>query len=47
MFQLAREEFENWRSQIVISNPGLRMGARERPLTFTEQGLGMLSSDAA
>ena len=28
MFQLDREEFENWISQIVISNPGLRMGAR-------------------
>ena len=28
MFQLDIEEFENWKSQIVISNPGLRMGAR-------------------
>ena len=44
MFQLAKEEFENWRSQIVISNPGLRMGARRRPLVFTEQGVAMLSS---
>ncbi len=39
MFQLAKEEFENWKSQIVISNPGLRMGARRRPLAFTEQGV--------
>jgi hypothetical protein len=44
MFQLDQEEFENWRSQIVISNPGLRMGARRRPLAFTEQGVAMLSS---
>jgi len=44
MFQLAKEEFENWRSQIVISNPALRMGARRRPLAFTEQGVAMLSS---
>ena len=44
MFQLAKEEFENWRSQIVISNPGLKMGARRRPRAFTEQGVAMLSS---
>jgi hypothetical protein len=44
MFQLDREEFEDWISQIVISNPGLRMGARRRPLAFTEQGVAMLSS---
>ena len=31
MFQLEKEEFENWISQIVISNPGLRMGARRHP----------------
>jgi len=28
----------------VISNPGLMMGARRRPLAFTEQGVAMLSS---
>ncbi len=44
MFQLTKKEFENWRSQIVISNPGLRMGVRRRPLAFTEQGVAMLSS---
>ena len=27
MFQLDEGEFANWRSQIVISNPGLKMGA--------------------
>lgn len=30
MFQLAKEEFEYWRSQIVISNPGLRMHATHK-----------------
>ena len=44
MFQLDREEFEDWISQIVISNPGLRMGVRRRPHAFTEQGVAMLSS---
>jgi hypothetical protein len=44
MFQLDEEEFEDWISQIVISNPGLKMGARRRPLAFTEQGVAMLSS---
>jgi hypothetical protein len=28
----------------VISNPGLRMGARKPPLAFTDQGVAMLSS---
>jgi len=44
MFQLEKEEFEDWISQIVISNPGLRMGARRHPRAFTEQGVAMLSS---
>ena len=44
MFQLSAEEFENWRSQIVISNPSAKMGARRRPYAFTEQGVAMLSS---
>ena len=42
MFQLDNEEFENWISQIVISNPHLKMGARRHPLAFTEQGVAML-----
>ena len=43
MFQLNEEEFENWKSQIVISNSE-RMGLRKRPFAFTEQGVAMLSS---
>lgn len=42
MFQLNKEEFENWKSQIVISN-SKKMGLRKRPLAFTEQGVAMLS----
>jgi len=44
MFQLDAEEFENWRSQIAISNSGLKMGVRRRPFAFTEHGILMLSS---
>jgi hypothetical protein len=35
MFQLSEKEFENWKSQIVISNSE-KMGLRKRPLAFTE-----------
>jgi hypothetical protein len=44
MFQLSQEEFANWKSQIVISNPAAKMGLRKRPYAFTEQGVAMLSS---
>jgi hypothetical protein len=44
MFQLSKEELENWRSQIVTSNSAVKMGARYRPYAFTEQGVAMLSS---
>ena len=44
MFQLSKTELNNWISQSVISNPGLKMGMRRRPLAFTEQGVAMLSS---
>jgi len=44
MFQLSAEEFEDWRSQIVMSNPAAKMSARRRPYAFTEQGVAMLSS---
>ncbi|MEZ6063691.1 MAG: ORF6N domain-containing protein [Planctomycetaceae bacterium] len=44
MFQLSSEEFAEWRSQIVISNPGAKMGLRRPPYAFTEQGVAMLSS---
>lgn len=43
MFQLTKPEFENWKSQIVISNSE-KMGLRKAPLAFTEQGIDMLSS---
>jgi hypothetical protein len=44
MFQLSRAELENWKSQTVISNPGLKMGLRKAPYAFTEHGVAMLSS---
>ena len=43
MFQLTKEEFENWKSQIVISNSDI-MGLRKMPYAFTEEGVYMLSS---
>lgn len=43
MFQLTKEEFENWKSQFATSN-SIIMGARKRPYAFTEQGVAMLSS---
>jgi hypothetical protein len=43
MFQLAEEEAERLRSQIVISKIG-RGGRRYAPYVFTEQGVAMLSS---
>ena len=51
MFQLAKEEFENWKSQIVTSNvytqdelDALKMSARRYPYAFTEQGVAQLSA---
>ena len=44
MFQLNNEELENWRSQIVTSNLGAKMGLRKPPFVFTEHGVAMLSS---
>ena len=44
MFQFTAEELENWRSQIVISNPGAKKGLRYAPYAFTEHGVAMLSS---
>ncbi len=41
MFQINKEEFENLKSQIVISGWG---GTRKNPYAFTEQGVTMLSS---
>jgi hypothetical protein len=44
MFQLSKDELENWRSQFATSNPSARMGVRRQPYAFTEQGVAMLSS---
>ncbi len=40
MFQLSKQEFQNLKSQIVISSWG---GVRKMPFAFTEQGVAMLS----
>ena len=44
MFQLNKRERENWRSQIVTSNPAAKMGLRRPPYAFTEHGVAMLSA---
>ena len=51
MFQLTKEEFDSWKSQIVTSNvyspeeiDALKMGARRCPYAFTEQGVSQLSA---
>ncbi len=43
MFELTRDEFANWRSQIATSNSD-KMGLRYVPMAFTEHGVLMLSS---
>ena len=43
MFQLTKEELENWMSQIATSNKEI-MGLRKMPYAFTEEGVYMLSS---
>lgn len=44
VFQLSAAEFKDWRSQVVTSNPAVKMGVRRLPYAFTEQGVAMLSS---
>ena len=46
MFQLTREELENWKSQFATSNlqQSVKMGIRKRPYAFTEHGIIMLAS---
>ena len=47
MFQLSEEEFQKWKSQIVISNlpeSTVRMGFRKCPFVFTEHGVTMLAA---
>ncbi len=41
MFELSKEEFDNLRSQFGTSNRG---GTRYTPMSFTDQGVAMLSS---
>ncbi len=43
MFELTKNEFANWRSQIATSNSD-KMGLRYSPMAFTEHGVLMLSS---
>jgi hypothetical protein len=43
MFEMNKEEFQNWRSQFGISKED-KMGLRYAPFCFTEQGVAMLSS---
>lgn len=43
MFQLSKNELEDWKSQFATSNK-IKMGLRKPPLVFTEQGVAMLSS---
>lgn len=44
MFQLSAQELEAWRSQVVISNPGAKMGLRRAPFAFTEHGALMAAT---
>jgi hypothetical protein len=44
MFEMNPEELQQWRSQIVTSNPGDKVGLRHAPFCFTEHGVLMLSS---
>src|SRR5690554_2385215 len=43
VFEMTREELQNWRSQFVTSDSD-RLGLRHPPFCFTEQGVAMLSS---
>lgn len=45
MFEMSKEELDNWRSQIATSNfKNDKQGLRYAPFCFTEQGVAMLSS---
>lgn len=43
MFELTKEELENWRSHFATSNSEM-MGLRHQPFAFSEHGVLMLSS---
>ena len=45
MFQLSKQEFQNWRSQFGTSNASDKKGLRYAPYSFTEQGIAQLSSE--
>ena len=40
MFELTKQELENWRCQFGTSNSE-KMGLRYNPMVFTEQGVAM------
>lgn len=44
MFRLSAAELEDWRSQVVMSDPGAKMGLRRPPFAFTEHGALMAAS---
>jgi len=43
-FRLSKAEFEDWKSQSVISDPSAKMGLRQAPFVFTQEGVAMLSA---
>ena len=43
MFEMSKEELENWRCQFGTSNR-VKMGLRVQPFVFTDLGVAMLSS---
>jgi len=43
MFEMTKNEFQNWRTQFATSKPDTK-GLRYAPFCFTEQGVAMLSS---
>lgn len=44
MFKLNKKEFENWRSQTVVSNSSDKMGLRRVPHALPKNGVARLSS---
>ena len=44
MFQLSKEELQNWISQNATSNLSVKMSMRKLPFAFTEHGILMLSN---
>ena len=46
MFQLSKEETENWRSRFVTSNSKANMSLRYSPYAFTENGISMVRRGA-